>query len=203
MSRSPVLFLGRTDSPVLAHLREVAGDELLSLEASERLTPEMVARWSPRWVVSHGYRIILRRDVLGLLPDRVINLHISLLPWNRGADPVLWSVLENTPTGVTIHFMDEGVDTGDVIAQRPVEIYEDDTFAALYTRCTRALADLFREQWSDIDRGRADRRRQAGNGTSHTVRDRAAVEHLLTLGWNTPCAPLRGVLSPAVAPDPT
>ena len=69
-------------------------------------------------LVSYRYRHILKGDVLGAFPDRAWNLHISLLPWNRGADPNLWSFLERTPKGVTIHHMDEGLDTGDLVAQR-------------------------------------------------------------------------------------
>ncbi|MCL0081308.1 hypothetical protein M1N64_03665 [Peptococcaceae bacterium] len=44
---------------------------------------------------------------------RAINLHISFLPWNRGADPNFWSFIENAPVGVSIHYLDEGIDTGD------------------------------------------------------------------------------------------
>ena len=192
MGRERVLFLGQPDSPVLAHLRQFDSVDVRAIGAAEPLTSELVEEWEPRWAVSHGYRRILRRDVLDLVPDGFINLHISLLPYNRGADPVLWSVLEDTPAGVTIHHIDEGVDTGDVIAQRPVALLEGDTFATMHARCTAEINDLFREVWPSIEAGSADRRPQPPGGTSHRVRDRARVEHLLTQGWDTPCAPLRG-----------
>jgi methionyl-tRNA formyltransferase len=184
--RAMVVFLGRPDSPVLAHLR--AGDEeVLAIGTDEPFVPE-----DPRLVVSHGYRRILRRDLLDQLPDRVINLHISLLPYNRGADPTLWSVLEDTPAGVTIHYIDEGVDTGDVIAQRPVELTGGDTLATAYAKLQDALVELFREHWPAISAGTNERTPQPPGGTAHKLADRAAVEHLLTAGWDTPVHALRG-----------
>jgi methionyl-tRNA formyltransferase len=184
--RAMLVFLGRADSPVLAHLR-AGGEAVRAVGADEPFTPD-----DERLVVSHGYRRILRRDVLDALPDRVINLHISLLPYNRGADPTLWSVLEDTPAGVTIHYIDEGVDTGDVIAQRAVELTDDDTLATAYAKLQAELVALFAEQWPAIAAGRNARTPQPPGGTAHRIADRAAVEHLLTDGWDTPVRELRG-----------
>jgi methionyl-tRNA formyltransferase len=186
-----VVFLGRDDSPVLAHLRAVS-DAVTALGPDAELTPDAVRALAPACVVSHGYRRILRAPVLAQAP--FVNLHIALLPYNRGADPTLWSVLEDTPSGVTIHHIDAGVDTGDVIAQRAVPLAGDDTLATAYDRLQAALAGLFAEVWPALAAGTAPRVPQRGAGTSHRVADRAAVEHLLTAGWDTPIAPLRGVL---------
>jgi folate-dependent phosphoribosylglycinamide formyltransferase PurN len=183
---TPTVFLGRPDSAVLAHLRSVERD-VIAVGPSEPFVPE-----DPRLVISHGYRIILRRNVLDRLPRRVINLHSSLLPYNRGADPTLWSVLEDTPAGVTIHYIDEGVDTGDVIAQREVELRDDDTLATAYDTLQGELAALFREQWAAISAGTNAGAPQPPGGTVHRVADRAAVEHLLSDGWDTRVGALRG-----------
>jgi methionyl-tRNA formyltransferase len=184
-----VLFLGRKDSPVLAYLRE--REEVVALGPSEPVTTKHHARLG----VSHGYRLILRSDVLDRIP--IVNLHIAYLPFNRGADPNLWSVLEDTPAGVTIHHMDEGVDTGDIIARRRVALDDaTDTLASAYARLQEAMAELFREQWPAISAGTAARTPQPAGGTSHRVADRAAVEHLLTGGWDTPIGQLRGASAP-------
>lgn len=58
---------------------------------------------------------------IDLQGKRGINLHISYLPYNRGADPNLWSWLDGTPHGVTIHLMDETIDTGDILVQREID----------------------------------------------------------------------------------
>jgi methionyl-tRNA formyltransferase len=189
----PILFLGREDSPILAHLREaepdvrvLGADEPLELPALEEMAPDLL--------VSHGYRRIIRPPVLERFPDRVVNLHISLLPYNRGTDPNLWSVLEDTPAGVSVHFVDEGVDTGDVIAQREVALADDETLATSYARLQEEMAALFRETWPAIRAGTAGRRPQTGPATVHRAADRTAVEHLLTRGWDTPLGELRGRL---------
>jgi methionyl-tRNA formyltransferase len=188
----PVLFLGRADSPVLAYLR--ARDDVIALGPSEPIAPELRARIA----VSHGYRLILRGDVLERLP--AINLHIAYLPYNRGADPTLWSVLDGTPAGVTIHHVDEGVDTGDLIARRRVALDDpQETLATAYAKLQDAMAVLFKEQWPAIAAGTAPREPQPPGGTGHRIADRAAVEHLLTHGWDTPLAALRG-LSATSAP---
>jgi methionyl-tRNA formyltransferase len=190
-----VLFLGRDDSPALAYLRE--HEDVVALGPSEPVTPAHHARLA----VSHGYRLILRADVLDRIPT--VNLHISYLPFNRGADPTLWSVLEDTPAGVTIHHMDEGVDTGDLIARRRI-VFDDasDTLATAYAKAQEAMAELFREQWPAISAGTAARTPQPPGGSSHKVADRAAVEHLLTDGWDTPVSQLRGASAPRARSAP-
>jgi methionyl-tRNA formyltransferase len=187
----PVLFLGREDSPILAHLREVES-AVVALGPEESLTVERIDELDPSLAVVHGYRLILRRPVLDRLPDRIVNLHISYLPYNRGADPNLWSLLEDTPAGVSIHYVDEGVDTGDLIAQRRLELGDDETLATSYAALQAAMLELFRQHWPAIRDGRCERRPQAGPGTSHRTADRAAVEDLLTAGWDTPVGALRG-----------
>jgi methionyl-tRNA formyltransferase len=187
----PILFLGRPDSAVLAHLRAVE-PAVVALGADAPLTPEGVAALAPRVVVSHGYRRILRAPVLAAAPERFVNLHIALLPYNRGADPTLWSVLEATPSGVAIHHIDAGVDTGDVIAQRAVALAGDDTLATAYARLQAAMLALLVETWPAIAAGATPRTPQPAGGTAHRVADRAAVAPLLTDGWDTPVAALRG-----------
>jgi methionyl-tRNA formyltransferase len=188
----PVLFLGRSDSPVLAHLCAVE-ETVAVLGPDAPLDLEALDARPPAFAVSHGYRRIIRPPVLDRLGGRFVNLHIAYLPWNRGSDPNLWSVLEDTPVGVTVHYVDRGVDTGDVIAQRRLELADDDTLATSYARLQAELAALFREHWPAIRAGTCDRVPQPGPGTTHRVADKAAVRHLLTRGWDTPVDALRGL----------
>jgi methionyl-tRNA formyltransferase len=154
---------------------------------------------APEFIVSYGYRHILAPEVFSLAGRAAVNLHISLLPWNRGADPNLWSFVEGTPKGVTIHHIDAGIDTGDIIAQRRVEFTIEATLAQTYDRLDREVVELFTQTWSAIESGDAPRRAQPPGGSFHRVADRATVEHLLTLGWDTPIAAfMPGPASPSV-----
>ena len=157
---------------------------------ADPLDPEAVRHGRPEFLVSHGYRHIIKPDVLALVPDRAINLHIAYLPWNRGADPNLWSWIEDTPKGVTIHYIDENVDTGDIIAQREVEFEHGETLASSYARLQAEMLRLFVEQWPLIRTGECERGPQQGAGSMHRLADRARVEHLLVAGWDTPVTAL-------------
>ncbi|MDX1387852.1 MAG: formyltransferase family protein [Acidobacteriota bacterium] len=144
------------------------------------------------FIVSYGYLHILKTDVLERFPKKIINLHISLLPWNRGKDPNLWSFLENTPKGVSIHYIDHGIDTGDLLAQREVAFDERETLRTSYDKLSAAIEDLFREVWPEIRAGSRASEPQGGAGSHHRAKDKKTVEHLLTEGWDTPVSKLIG-----------
>ena len=184
------LFLGYPDSPLIAYLQNL-GDEVEVL--TEPLTATDLNEFGPDWIVSYGYRHILKKQVLTLYPDRFINLHIAYLPWNRGADPNLWSWIEGTPKGVTIHYIDPGVDTGDIIAQKEVRFTDNETLASSYAKLQTEIQALFRLVWPAIKVGCASRQKQSGKGTYHRVEDRARVAHLLTAGYQTPVRNLKPV----------
>jgi len=169
---------------------ESFGDEVKNTE--QKLSGDSEILDGVDLVVSYGYRHILKKNVLNRFPRRIINLHISLLPFNRGADPNLWSFLEDTPKGVTIHYIAEGVDTGDVLAQQEVTFPPDATLRSTYEELSRATEDLFREVWPEIRSGRRRSFPQPEGGSCHRMRDRARFEHLLTQGWDTPVAQLTG-----------
>ena len=134
------------------------------------VTPELAGRFD--YIISYGYRHILKKDVLDLFPQKAINLHISMLPWNRGADPNLWSFIDNTPKGVTIHYMNEGLDKGDIIAQREVPMTEDETLKSSYNKLHAAMLRLFEETWPEIVDGTCVGRPQEGKGSYHKSSDK-------------------------------
>ena len=69
-------------------------------------------------ILSFGYNKIISKKILSKLPKPPINLHISYLPYNKGSHPNYWSFVENTPSGVSIHEVDEGIDTGKIIYRK-------------------------------------------------------------------------------------
>ena len=127
--------------------------------------------------VLFGY--VLERAFLDAMPCRFVNLHPALLPHNRGAYPNVWSIVDRTPAGVTLHFVDEGVDTGDIIAQQEVPILAPDTGEILYHRLEQAAFDLFRQTWPLLRAGREPRIPQdPAAGSSHRARDVAAIDEI-------------------------
>jgi len=177
-----VLFLGGADSPVLAYLREV--------EDRVFRTSRPLLRADPRvrradFVVSHLYLHLVRPWSLDRFRGRAVNLHNSFLPHNRGWHAVLWSVLDGTPAGVTIHHMDEHFDTGDVIAQREVALARELTLTEGWWVLQDELLLLFKERWPEIRRGDCPATPQPDGGSYHRREERQAVEHLLPRGSGT------------------
>ncbi|WP_081841286.1 formyltransferase family protein [Alicyclobacillus macrosporangiidus] len=144
------------------------------------------------FIVSYGYRHIISPDIVDHFRDRAINLHISYLPWNRGADPNLWSFLEDTPKGVSIHKIARGLDTGDIITQQELTFGQNETLATTYRQLTISIERLFFEIWPAVRGGVTTAYPQRGKGSYHRAKDKEPFLHLLRLGWDTPVNELIG-----------
>jgi len=178
-----ILFLGPKREHLINYLL-TTGDEVLSWEGP--LKKGFPIMKSINFIISYGYRYLLSKEIINSFQKRAINLHISLLPWNRGADPTLWSFLDNTPKGVTIHYMNYGVDTGDILIQQEIELCGDETLKSSYDKLSKTIESLFKEKWLLIRNQKIKGRPQEGKGSFHLSKDRSKVEHLLIKGWETP-----------------
>lgn len=109
-----------------------------------------------------------------------INVHPGYLPYNRGPNPNLWAILDGTPRGVTVHYIDRGVDTGDIIAQRPVPLPEEGvvTLQSAFDQLMEEGAALFAKTWPEIRAGRNQRIRQPEGGTAHIFATEAPLAAL-------------------------
>lgn len=121
--------------------------------------------------ISYTYRFIIKKDIIELLNGNIINLHISYLPWNRGANPNQWSFLENTPKGVTIHYVDSKLDNGDIITQKLVEMDLQETFKSSYDKLNQEIIKLFKESFIYYSYWQEMRKKPKGKGTYHSVKD--------------------------------
>lgn len=179
-----ILFLGPRRSPLLEWL---CGEEAEVVQTDAKLAIADLLRVAPDFIVSHGYRHRITPEAIEAVEGRAVNLHISLLPWNRGADPNLWSFLDDTPKGVTIHYVDARFDTGDIIAQTRMEFDPNrETLATSHAALQLAIERLFRLTWPAIRAGTCPRRPQSDGGSSHRVRDAEDLLRSLPLGWGTP-----------------
>jgi hypothetical protein len=135
-------------------------------------------------IISYGYRHIIPAEILEWCP--AINLHISYLPWGRGAHPLFWALYSGEPIGVSIHYVDEGIDTGPIIIQREVQIDERGTLTTEYQALQAAVQDLFRE----LVQGQIFQSTpQVGTGSYHKSAD--LIREALPQGWDTPVAYVR------------
>jgi methionyl-tRNA formyltransferase len=167
-----VIFLGINDVGMRVYewlCDRESVDVLSLLTTKEQLN--LVEELQPDIVVSVGYRHILPERILEIPEKGCINLHPAYLPYNRGANPNVWSIIEDSPAGVTLHYMDDGIDTGDIIARKKVETNFDDTGKSLYERLEQAQFELFTENWSEIESGDVETVSQDEDGTYHEVQE--------------------------------
>jgi methionyl-tRNA formyltransferase len=102
----------------------------------------------------------------------IYNIHPGLLPYGRCYYPVFWALWNNEPAGCTLHVIDEGIDTGPIVAQREVPKYDWDTGGTLHERVSEAEKGLFTEYWQRIIDGEEPIiYTQWRGGTFHLKRD--------------------------------
>lgn len=119
----------------------------------KELAPDIVC------VVSYG--VILPKSFLKIPKYGCINVHPSMLPKYRGAAPIQWAILNgDETTGVTIMYLDEGMDSGDIIVQEEVKVDPDETTGELWARLSSIGARLLCESVEKIDNGTATRTKQ-------------------------------------------
>jgi methionyl-tRNA formyltransferase len=151
--------------------------------------------WDPNidWVICFGHRKIIGEPALSHFADRIINIHIAFLPWNRGADPNFWSWFDDTPKGITIHRIDEGIDTGNVIVQHLIRSWpQNSTLRSSHERLLTMGARLFAENWANIRRdGLPTRKQDMAYGSTHKKADKDRWFNELPLGWDTPVKYIR------------
>lgn len=133
---------------------------------------QLIKNIQPDYVVSCGYRHIVPEDILNVPTEGCLNLHSAYLPYNRGANPNVWSIVEDTPAGVTLHWMDPDLDTGNIIARKKVEAEFSDSGKELYKKLKDSQVALFQEVWPEIVDGKIDEIEQDENaGTHHRTED--------------------------------
>lgn len=115
----------------------------------------------PDLMVTAAYGQLLSQDILDIPKYGIINVHASLLPKYRGASPIQTAIINGEKrTGVTIMKTDIGLDTGDIIASREIDILEDDTAGMLTEKLSTLGAELLLETIEKIENGTATYEKQ-------------------------------------------
>ena len=188
-----VLYLGNGD-PQIINILSRYGDRVLVTD--QRISRKCQEVTHSDFLVSYGYRFILKEEVLTRFQERAINIHISLLPWNRGADANLWSFLEDTPKGVTIHHLDSGIDTGKIFVQESISFDRNETLRSSYEKLSEIAVKLLDSCWKSMRSGAVSSFSQVEGGSFHRLSDKLPYLYLLEQGWDTPVTYLTGKALP-------
>lgn len=178
-------------SPYPEGLRNAVYERTPDALYSSNEAPEM---WPEAdWVICYGYRRIIKPETIAKYGNRIFNVHLSVLPWNRGADPNFWSWVDDTPKGVTIHQIDEGIDTGLIYSQAIVSLHDQHTLRSSYDELRRLAEAHFAVVWPSIRNGVIVPRLapMCSVGTHHKSADKDSIFAKLPLGWDTPVSELK------------
>jgi methionyl-tRNA formyltransferase len=179
-----IAYFGYDEGKIIDFLRSKG--KTFESNPSQPIEIEDLERFNPDILISYGYRKIIPLEVIKKFP-KIINLHISLLPWNRGISPNFFSWLENTPKGYSIHYLNNGIDTGKILLQKEEKILENETLASSYSKLKEGIEKLFIKNWRDLSLENISARDQKFKGTYHSLKDDENFKFLLKeKGWDTP-----------------
>lgn len=124
------------------------------------------------YVIGVHFPYIIPEAVLSVPRVGFLNLHPAYLPYNRGWHTASWALLEGTPIGATLHFMNDGVDMGDIVHQEQLDVSAGDTAHTLYKRLKGLELKVFKEAWPQLMANSYRRRPQVPNqATAHKRQD--------------------------------
>lgn len=127
---------------------------LVSTNINEKETVEQIRAANPDLIVSVSMNQIVRKEILALPPKGCINAHCAPLPRYGGISPYVWALANNEDhSAATIHYMEEGLDEGDIIIQEKVNVLKGDSAFSLFYRCCLLASKLLVKVVDEIEAG--------------------------------------------------
>ncbi|MCL4695581.1 MAG: methionyl-tRNA formyltransferase [Burkholderiaceae bacterium] len=152
-----------TRDPVLAGFAQRLNVDFLPLaNVNDPASIEQLGRYDASLFVSMSYNQIFRAPLIAAAPKGLINCHAGALPFYRGRNILNWALINGAKQfGVTVHHVDQGIDTGDIILQRHAAIDDRDDYGSLLEKATALCAETLYDALDQIERGVAQRTAQA------------------------------------------
>ncbi len=178
---------GRGMKLVESEVKKFAVEKGLTIFQPEKISKndefkDAIRALDPDLVIVVSYGVILPKSFLKIPKLGCINVHPSLLPKYRGSAPIQWAILNgDEETGVSIMYLDEGMDSGDVIKQQKVTIGEYETTGELWDRLSVIGADLLLECVKNIENGKEERYPQPEEFTLAPMLDK----EMSKIDWKT------------------
>jgi methionyl-tRNA formyltransferase len=152
--------------------------------------PDLILVWS--------YPMILPKEVIDIPLRGCVNVHMGLLPQYRGVNGVRWALLNGEQeTGVTMHYMDEGIDTGDMISRVSFPIAQEDDILSLMKKSRIAGLHLLKNTWPQIEAGTVQRMPQDESQAGYYS---AAMEPAAVIDWSKPAVEIHNLIRASVRP---
>ncbi|MDR5658323.1 methionyl-tRNA formyltransferase [Serpentinicella sp. ANB-PHB4] len=166
----------------------------------EETTINLIKQLVPEVIIVVAYGQILPKSILDLPLKGCINVHASLLPKYRGAAPINWAIINGESiTGITTMYMDEGLDTGDMILKESIDIHEDDTAGDLHDKLANLGSELLIKTLEDITNGKLRRVKQDDKEATYCQK---LTKDLGEIDWCRPAKEIRNLVRGTI-PWPT
>lgn len=190
-----VWFRSVRDRAVNAGVEVIAPDDVNAPAVLESIRDA-----KPDFLFSFYFRQMMSGELLGIPSEGALNMHGSLLPKYRGRAPVNWVLVHGEKeTGVTLHYMDEKPDHGDIVAQRSVPIGRDETAKTLTEKMAAQAAMALREVVPQLDEGTAPRVAQDHSASTYFGGRRPADGQI---DWSQPAESIRNLVRAVTDPWP-
>lgn len=168
-----ILFLSNNQPVSQPLLEEIRRRKNLSVIASSaKVEEQFLVDHKIDWIVSYCYMYLIPKNILKAVGYKAVNLHVSFLPWNRGAYPNFWSFIDATPKGASVHMIDEGLDTGQIVSQKECFFDEQkETLFSSYQHLNKIIMDIFSDSFPLLITGKLKPRPQVGVGSTHKTQE--------------------------------
>jgi methionyl-tRNA formyltransferase len=179
----------------------VGVDCIMPSDVNETDVVKRVAAQEPDLFLSVYYTQLFRGELMSVIRGKALNFHPSLLPLHRGNAPLIWAIAEgDSMTGLSVHHIDAGIDTGCVVVQRKLPIHERDTGYELHRKMAKLVRATAAEIVRDVVAGQSlpAGREQSGPSSYHSIRD----PRLNHLAWSDPCERIRNIVRALAPPLP-
>jgi methionyl-tRNA formyltransferase len=130
------------------------------------------------YIIGIHFPYIIPNEFLFTPKIGVINLHPAYLPYNKGWHTPSWAIIDGSKYGATLHFMDQTLDTGDIIHQLDIKPQLTDTADSLYKKVLDLEFQVFKEAFSELISLNPKRTKQIENGTSYSKKDLSKAQEI-------------------------
>lgn len=142
---------------------------LITKTAKGKKYLNFIKKLHPALIIVMGWRTLIPEAIINIAPLGAIAVHESLLPKYRGFAPINWAIINGeNKTGVTLFFLSEGIDNGEIIAQKTIRIPSEDSALSLYEKTSLASIVLLKKYLPLIKIGKAPRKKQIEKHASYT-----------------------------------
>lgn len=133
-------------------------DYLTPVKVNSEEFYEQAQKYNCDLFVSMSFNQIFRERITNLPPHGTINCHAGKLPFYRGRNILNWALINDEKEfGITVHYVDQGIDTGDIIEQRCLPIFDSDTYKTLLDKAIIECADILYHSIKQIQNGTSQR----------------------------------------------